>query len=184
MQTVEDIRLEAIRLDADRFEKAHPGPVLLLWQQVDGDLQFASIGELEAQPREGNTMVHVPRVSMTERLSGDLRPGRTPLARERWFPATVNDGEIPLRVGRERGCDIRLNDFTVSALHAWLWGVPGTLRAFIEDADSRNGTVHNGVRLVPGVRSELHSGDELVFGQFALLFLCPADFHRYLTGKR
>ena len=183
MDLIDDVRIEAMRVKRDQFVKEHPEPVLLLWQQVEGDLQFAAKGELEAQPREGNTLVHIPRVTPQQRVRDSIRPGRTMLRHQRYYRVGVKKGDVALTVGRDRGNDLRLNDFSVSATHALIWGVPGTARAYVEDNESRNGTVHNGVNLLAGIRSELHSGDELVIGQFALLFLTASDFHRYLTGK-
>lgn len=183
MEGLDDVRIDALRTDRARFVDRHPDPVFLLWQTVDGDQQFAAAGELVAKPREGNTLVHVPRVTATERVRDSMRPGRSALPKERYARVRVVVGDRPLKLGRERGVDIRLNDFTVSAVHALIWAVPNTQRAWVEDAESRNGVVHNGVTLVPGVRSELVSGDEIVVGRYALLFLSPTDFHRYLTGN-
>ncbi len=183
VEPLDDIRIQAARQPLDVFREAHPDPALVLWQVVEGDLQFAARGELVAEPRAGDTLVHVPRVSARERMRNSLRPGRREVARPRWFPVRVRSGEEPLRIGRERGNDLRIRDFSISATHALIWGVPSTPRRWVEDADSRNGTLHNGVSLVPGVRSELQSGDELVLGQFALLYLDAGDFHRYLTGR-
>lgn len=182
MDGLDEIRIVALRIDRAHFVDRYPDPVLVLWQTVDGDQQFANPGELVAAPRVGNTLVHVPRVTATERVRDSIRPGRSPLPKERYAAVRAAVRDAPLRLGRDREVELRLNDFTVSAVHALIWVVPGTQRAWAEDAESRNGTVHNGVVLVPGVRSELVSGDELVIGRYALLFLSPADFHRYLTG--
>lgn len=183
MDLLDEVRIAAMRSKCESFVSQHPEPVLVLWQQVEGDLQFANKGELEAQPREGDTLVHIPRVSARDRVRDSLQPGRQLVRNPRYYRLKVTDGSKPLTIGRNRGNDLRLNDYSVSATHSKLWGVPGTNRMYVEDNDSRNGTVHNGVSLMPAIRSELHSGDELVIGQFALLFLDASDFHRYLTGN-
>lgn len=156
--------------------------MLIHWQTVEGNLQFAAPDALAAEPREGDTLVHIPRVSPHVRVREKERPGRQPARTPRFQAVRVRSIQA-LTVGRDPACDVRLDDYTVSAHHARLWGVPGTLRLWVEDVGSRNGTGHNGVRLVEGLRSELHSGDELVLGRFVLLFLHPLDFHRYLRGE-
>lgn len=173
----------AARQSGAAFTRAFPHPVLIHWQTVEGDLQFAPPGSFEAVPRAGDTLVHVPRVSPQDRVRDSIRPGRRLVERERYWPVEVVDGRRALTVGRARGQDLRLNDYTVSARHAVIWGVPNTPRAWVEDVGSRNGTNHNGVALVDGFRSELHSGDELILGSFVLLFLHAGDFHRYLLGE-
>ncbi len=183
MKPIDEIRIEAARTDNERFEKAHPEPLLLLWQVVVGDQQFAAPGQLEAEVREGNTLLHVPRVTPKERIRNSVTPGRRLVRNQRWQPVVVPDDETPMNIGRERGQDCRLNDFTVSARHARIWSSAGAGKCWVEDVESRNGTVHNGVTLLPGFRSGLRSGDELIVGQFVLLFLSSADFHKYLTGK-
>ena len=54
---------------------------------------------------------------------------------------------------------------------------------FVEDNDSRNGTLHNGEPVGADNRIPLLSGDELQIGRFVLLFLNAADFYAYLRGE-
>jgi hypothetical protein len=63
-----------------------------------------------------------------------------------------------LLVGRSSVCDVRLDDVTVSRLHARLIFRDGAW--VVQDLRSRNGTVLNGSRVV---RSQLRPGDRIAF---------------------
>jgi pSer/pThr/pTyr-binding forkhead associated (FHA) protein len=65
-------------------------------------------------------------------------------------------------VGRARNCDIVFRFPSVSKLHAQL--VAEGSRWFVIDLDSANGTLVNGVGIVPRRRHEVHLGDHLRFG--------------------
>jgi hypothetical protein len=66
-------------------------------------------------------------------------------------------------VGRTGNCDVVLRDPSVSKLHAhFRWGQRGQL--LLVDARSSNGTVVNGVALLPGLEELLESGDVVTFG--------------------
>lgn len=68
-----------------------------------------------------------------------------------------------ISVGRTGNCDIVLRDPSVSKLHAhFRWNERGQL--LVVDARSSNGTVLNGVVLLPGVPEMLESGDVVAFG--------------------
>jgi hypothetical protein len=69
-----------------------------------------------------------------------------------------------LLVGRDRACDVRLDDPTVSRRHAQLFHREGAW--VICDMDSMNGTRLNGRRVG---RAPLHPGDELRLGRQRLL---------------
>ncbi len=64
-----------------------------------------------------------------------------------------------LLVGRAGGCDVVLSDPSVSRWHARLHFRDG--RWVLQDLDSTNGTIVNGVRVG---RCELRPGDRLIFG--------------------
>lgn len=68
-----------------------------------------------------------------------------------------------VRVGRSKENELVLDDANVSQFHAVLrWIVPGKWE--VRDLGSRNGTVLDGKRLVPGKRRVLERGAVLVFG--------------------
>ncbi len=81
-----------------------------------------------------------------------------PQAGERFF---VDQDEIT--IGRDPGCDVFLNDITVSRRHATLRMAAGVVS--IEDAGSLNGTYVNGVRVDEAVIGE---GDTVQIGKFVM----------------
>ena len=72
--------------------------------------------------------------------------------------------QAELIVGRHRGCDVVLEDLTVSRRHARLVYRDGTW--VLQDLGSTNGTLLNGIRVG---RSELRPGDRLLVGDARLL---------------
>ncbi len=77
-------------------------------------------------------------------------------------------GEGKFVIGREAGCDIRLDNDGISVKHAQLIHEGGTWK--LVNLLSSNGTFVNGERIQTAY---LNSGDELRFGQVALLFQLP-----------
>jgi len=88
----------------------------------------------------------------------------------------VFEGSEQMLIGRATGCDLRLNDLTVSRRHCLLDSGGETI--WVEDLGSLNGTYLNGQRLgartangdsaPPAARHrELHDGDKLQVGAYA-----------------
>ena len=75
--------------------------------------------------------------------------------------------------GRHPGCDVFLDDVTVSRQHATISSTEAGY--VIRDDGSLNGTYVNNERISSHL---LHSGDELFIGKFRLLFLDAGDRRR------
>jgi hypothetical protein len=187
MESLTAVRREAGRISQEAFLLRHPASVLVLREVIEGDMQFADPTDQFARSRPGNTMVHVPRMTASERLRGPRDANRRAVAEETfsWIDGREvgGDDRYALTMGRARECGICLSDFTVSDHHCTLFPIPSTSRVFVEDVGSRNGTSHNGARLEGKVRLPLLSGDELKVGRFVLLFLSATDFYAYLRGQ-
>jgi len=187
MDNLTKIRAEATRIRPGDFLKRHPAPVLVRREVIEGDMQFADPSDPIAKARPGNTMVHVPRLTASERIRGPRAPDRKAVKDESFaflFVERERGQSLPtLTVGRARECSIRVNDFTVSDHHCTLYPIPTTDRVFVSDNASRNGTLHNGEALGQDARRPLLSGDELQIGRFVFLFLNSQDFYSYLTGE-
>jgi FHA domain len=116
-----------------------------------------------------------------EQLVGDLRlrGPRAPLSRTRALVTQLGDrtvsslrssrpdallaldwagGAEQLLVGRSSVCDVRLDDLSVSRLHARLMFRDGAW--VVQDLRSKNGTALNGSRVM---RSQLRPGDRIAF---------------------
>ena len=85
-------------------------------------------------------------------------------------------GASSVFVGRiERGCQVVLDDKTVSKRHAELRHAPEGWR--VCDLEAANGTYLEGRRLPPGVPMPVRSGDLLRFSTHRTLFLDAGDIH-------
>ena len=73
-------------------------------------------------------------------------------------------GDDDLLLGRHRGCDIVLDDLSVSRRHARLRFRDG--HWVLQDLQSKNGTLLNRAAVV---RCQLHPGDEVHVGTVRLL---------------
>lgn len=73
------------------------------------------------------------------------------------------------RAGVDHEAEIALHDASTSARHAVLVSDPATGQAFVEDANSRNGTFVNEQKLQPGVQRQLHDNDRLRLGSITLV---------------
>ena len=67
-----------------------------------------------------------------------------------------------VQIGRERTCQIALNDAQASRLHATVWMQQGIL--YVRDENSMNGTYVNGARIPGGQPVMLRPGDQMHVG--------------------
>ena len=73
-----------------------------------------------------------------------------------------------VKIGRDRSCEIRINDPFLSQVHAEILVEEGF--CFLKDMGSTNGTLLNGEKVV-GDPIELISGDKISFGQLTFIFV-------------
>jgi hypothetical protein len=89
-------------------------------------------------------------------------------------PNTLPAGhDAPMTVGRSRRCDVRVENDSVSKVHASVTFDRATGEYFVVDENSRNGTRINGEALVPGVPAPVWSGAHVAFGDALYVFLDP-----------
>lgn len=92
-------------------------------------------------------------------------------------PNTVG-GADQVTIGRSRSCDVKIDNESVSKLHARLEFHANTGGYFIIDETSRNGTCINGQPLVAGVRMEVWAGAYVSFGDAVFVFLDPPTLRK------
>jgi pSer/pThr/pTyr-binding forkhead associated (FHA) protein len=85
---------------------------------------------------------------------------------------------IAITIGRSRRCDVRLENESVSKLHASLVHDPSSGAYLITDESSRNGTCINGQPLVAGVRMTIWSGAYVSFGDAVFVFIDPPTLRK------
>ncbi len=81
-------------------------------------------------------------------------------------------------IGRSRQCDVKIDNESVSKLHAKLVCDPNTGGYYVIDESSRNGTCINGEPLVAGVRMAVWSGAYVSFGDAVFVFIDPPTLRK------
>jgi hypothetical protein len=93
------------------------------------------------------------------------------------FVARARKGSsTSLSIGCSPGCDVQINDQSVSNVHALLER-QGRGHG-LQDNDSTTGTQLNETLLQSGETRELRSGDVITLGYVELTYLSPADFYQ------
>lgn len=85
---------------------------------------------------------------------------------------------LPITIGRSRACDVKIDNESVSKLHARLVFDQNTGGYYIIDESSRNGTCINGQPLVAGVRMAVWSGAYVSFGDAVFVFIDPPTLRK------
>lgn len=177
MQRIEPWRDEARDLSRGAFRARHDLPCLVL--------RWVAEGELGRGATPQATHLHTVPPSLAERIAaGSAVPDRRPVDRERIAILRRDphrNAEI-YTIGRDRGCEVFVNDYTVSSRHAQLQWMERIGRWMLRDVESTNGTWLNGQRLPPHERALLASTDVVQLGRMCFLFLVADDLHSYLTG--
>ncbi|EGW33017.1 uncharacterized protein SPAPADRAFT_150549 [Spathaspora passalidarum NRRL Y-27907] len=80
--------------------------------------------------------------------------------------------EIPIYVqqvltlGRDQSCDVQLNNYVISSIHATIWSIQfdnDSISLVYMHDNSRNGIIHNGVEISKGMTVILQDGDTIEF---------------------
>lgn len=90
-------------------------------------------------------------------------------------------GDQPLVLGRDEGCDLVINDATLSSKH--LSFHPGPTGWSVEDLGSTNGSRVLQVALKSGDRVALHDGAALEAGRVSLTFCASEGLWARLTAR-
>ena len=129
------------------------------------------------KPDELNDLVTDPSILMDRKLE-----------RERYVPlcrGPASPKKSPIKIGRSTSADVVVNDYTVSKEQAWFaaqYFPDRDPRYLFMDRGSTNGTFVDGTKVPANARMEVKSGDKVVVGRMAFVFLSPQDFYKYLRG--
>ncbi len=88
--------------------------------------------------------------------------------------AQLSGNEVTVTIGRSRKCDVRVENDSVSKMHACIIFDRHSGDYFVVDETSRNGTCINGEALDPGRRVPIWSGAYISFGDALFVFIDPA----------
>ena len=155
-------------LTEEAFCERHPTPVLL----------FSNVHAGSMTPVKKTRTPTVDRLIVGE----TPRDGARSVGPTDWYvvfdlvsktPATAR-----ISLGCSSSCDVRLDDASISRVHAW---VTATSHGhYLEDADSSAGTAINGSTLEQSQIVQLKSGDRISLGNVDLVFLPSADFYTFV----
>ena len=81
-------------------------------------------------------------------------------------------------IGRSRRCDVRVENDSVSKVHASVVFDRSSGEYYIVDENSRNGTCINGEPLVPGVPAPIWSGAYVSYGDAVFVFIDPPTLRK------
>ncbi len=94
-----------------------------------------------------------------------------------------NAFSLGITVGRVENNDLVLEDDSVSRFHAFFRSDDRGPGWFLTDAESKNGTWVNEVKLQPSERTLLNDGDKVRFGDAQLKFLVADSFRNFIEKR-
>lgn len=95
-------------------------------------------------------------------------------------PGRANPFAMGVTVGRVETNDIIVDDASVSRFHAWLQHDDRHDQWYLCDAESKNGTWLDAVKLTPSQKVKLNDGSIIRFGDAEMKFLLPTSLVRYV----
>lgn len=124
------------------------------------------------------TPVHLDLPALTQRLAS----GHNHVVWMAKRPTSTASRGNRISLGRALSADIILRHSSISKVHAYVGAEDGVWH--VVDAESKNGTSLNGIRLAPRRREALAIGDQLSFGSIEALFLDAGTLWRVLRTER
>jgi len=92
--------------------------------------------------------------------------------------AQLSGSEVEVSVGRSRSCDVRIDNDSVSKVHAKMIFDRHSGDYFLVDQGSRNGSCVNGEPLEPALRTPIWSGAYVSFGDALYVFIDPPTLRK------
>lgn len=122
----------------------------------------------------------IDRLALERAPSIDPEGAFSPMLAYAVLPIESTDGPRTgeFLIGCGQGCDILLNDASISRAHAWIELRDGAF--LLRDNASAAGTQVNDELLEVGEERKLRSGAKVSFGAVDLLFLGPAEFYHFV----
>lgn len=171
--TVADLAKAATALDLASFQRAHPGPALVILLSKGSRVDPSLRGDI---PEEGLLVTDVffmkKEMTLHDTQTFDGDEGQTYTIVMASPVIFLPGGARELTVGRG-DCDVVLPFATVSSVHALL--VNGRDGWTVADSHSTNGTYLNGAALEPHTPARVKEGALLAFGpEVRAQFFSPA----------
>jgi hypothetical protein len=194
MEAVSKLQARVRGFTKARFVTYVRWPVLVARAVVGGKVERSAPQSGAGAPHRGLvavTHVHLEldgsAMAMMEQPKDDLLVTH-PLSRPLWVEIKKSAHTPPnqaVALGRSNDrCDVVLNDYTVSKVHAALGGDTARGMFRLMDLGSTNGTIVDGVALEPRQAADVLSGQTVQIGRLVLEILTPEDFYDDLFGYR
>ena len=188
MRYLSEARADAGQLDQPKFAKLYRGAALVLHTIKGGKLKNKNPSDHRASrnPLAGRTLAHDsqsigpgPEGIHDPEMFQDRRFHREALV-------LLQDAEggtsRVITVGRVGRCNVVINDYSVSGLHASFSAATRFKGAQVRDKNSRNGTFLNGERLESNKDYTIRTGDTLRMGRVEMIYIDSRDFYHFLRG--
>lgn len=98
-------------------------------------------------------------------------------------PGSKNPFAMGVTIGRVETNDIAIDDASVSRFHAWLQFDERVASWFLTDAESKNGTWLDDVRLAPSVRTKISDGAVIRVGDVRTNFMTPESLAEWIREQ-
>ena len=98
-------------------------------------------------------------------------------------PGSKNPFAMGVTIGRVETNDIAIDDASVSRFHAWLQHDERANAWFLTDAESKNGTWLDEVKLAPSARTKLKDGSVIRVGDVQTTFMMPERVLAYVKSQ-
>jgi hypothetical protein len=158
--TLEDLRRTVERLGPEAFCARHPHPFLVRLDERGG--RDEPVAWAFPRPPKGSAPV------------APLPPAGPMASAHELVKQSGRGGRDTITLGRATDNDVVVAEKSISKSHAAFR--LGASRAWhVLDTESRNGTKVNGHKLPPQKPHPVHSGDVILLGDVALLYLWPDD---------
>jgi hypothetical protein len=188
MRHLTDARTDALKSKRSVFVTSYRGSALILHTIKGGALRNRTGRSKTPQNSlSGQTLAHQP----AHKIHGPEGFHDPDLIQDRRFHrealvllqdatgGTTNN----ITIGRVGRCDVVINDYSVSGIHAAFAHQAGGQPARICDKGAKNGSFLNGEKLTPDVWCDIHSGDTIRMGRVEMIYIDAQDFYGYLRGE-
>jgi hypothetical protein len=189
MRYLTEARADAKAVSLEQFVREYRGAALILRTIKGGTLRKTSSRQLKKLPNSmsGRTLDHQAYASV-HRQEGFMDPEvfqDRRFQREALVLLTASPPKPGSRisVGRIARCDVVINDYSVSGLHARFQAAGPYEGAMVRDQASRNGTYVNSNRLEGEGWHPLHTGDCVRMGRVEMVYVSAVDFYPFLRDS-
>ena len=189
MRYLTEARSDALSLDRTGFARLYRGSALVLHTIKGGQLQNRAkhLSPPSRNPLAGQTLAH-------DSVAGAIGPEGIhdpEMFQDRRFHrealVLLQDAEGGtsriITIGRVGRCDVVVNDYSVSGMHAAFSAATRHHDAQIRDKGSRNGTYLNGGKLESETDHTIRTGDTLRMGRVEMIYIDARDFYAFLRGE-